>query len=58
MVRTMFFVCSKRGDVYTTYASNSEQLENIFINVFINEFIKITPSLNSPFIALLPNIRS
>lgn len=54
MVRTMFSVCSEREDMYTTYANNSEQLESIFINVFI----KIKPSPKSLFIALLPNLRS
>jgi len=50
----MFFVCSKRGHVYPTYTNKSEPLENIFINVFIK--IKLSP--NSPFIALLSNLTS
>lgn len=40
--------------MYLTYANKSERLENIFINVFIK--IKLSP--NSPFIALLSNLIS
>lgn len=40
--------------MYSTYANESEQLENIFIHVFM----KIELSPNSPFIALLSNLIS